>query len=216
MGTLKRYHQARSVGVVALWVWVSMAIGAVSASQAEASSPSQASREQAAPRPGLSSSLEYAIGGGDVLQILVWKEPDFSGEFLVRFDGRITLPVVGDVKVGGQAPEEVGKLLEQELGRFIETARVTVSVSEANSARFFVIGKVAQQGSFPYIGPIRVVQALALAGGFQDFAKLNRIFVIREAQGNLIYFPVDYEALVNKRNLAVNIPLLPGDTIVVP
>ncbi len=162
------------------------------------------------------SPLIYAIGGGDVLQILVWKEPDFSGDFLVRFDGRITIPVVGDVMIAGRTPEQVSELLEEELGRYIETARVTVTISEANSARIFVIGKVAQQGSFPYIGPIRVVQALALAGGFQEFAKKDRIFVIRETQGNLIYFPVDYENLIDRRNLRVNIPLLPGDTIVVP
>ena len=218
MGTMRRYRQSRRLGVVALWTWVFMAIGQSSTPLAEtqAPSPTESSRRQADPRPLNSTLLEYRIGGGDVLQILVWKEPDFSGDFLVRFDGRITLPVVGDVRVGGQTPEEVGKLMEEELGRFIETARVTVSILEANSARFFVIGKVAQQGSFPYLAPMRVVQALALAGGFQDFAKLDRIFVIREVQGNLIYFPVDYKDLVGQRNLRVNIPLLPGDTIVVP
>jgi polysaccharide export outer membrane protein len=179
-------------------------------------SPVQQRTKPPAPRPENPSRLEYAIGGGDGLQILVWKEPDFSGVFRVRFDGKITMPVVGDVSVSGLTPEQVARLLEGQLSRYIETPRVTVSISEANSARIYVIGRVAQQGSFPYTAPIRVVQALALAGGFQEFAKLSSIFVIREVKGKLIYYPVDYDDLVNRRRLDVNIPLLPGDTIVVP
>lgn len=172
--------------------------------------------DQAAPSTRIAGKLEYTIGGGDLLRILVWKEPDFSGDYRVRFDGKITIPVVGDVSVSALTPEQVSRLLEGQLSRYIETPRVTVSIAEANSARFYVIGKVAQQGAFPYNAPIRVVQALAIAGGFQEFAKLDRIFVIRESNGKLIYFPVDYQDLVNRRKLEVNIPLMPGDTIVVP
>ncbi len=159
---------------------------------------------------------DYHIGPGDVLKVMTWKEADFSGQFAVRYDGKITIPFVGDVDVEGKTPVELGKVLETQIGKFVESARVTVAVDQPNSAKFFVIGKVAQQGAFPYTGPLRVVQALALAGGFQDFAKLDQVFVIRDVNGKLLYLPFSYDDLVNKRQLGGNMVLLPGDTIVVP
>ena len=161
-------------------------------------------------------SLAYTIGPGDLVNVLVWKEPDFSGEFAVRFDGRITLPLLGDILAAGKTPPKLSAELEQELRRFIEVPQVTTTIAAAHSARYFVIGKVNSQGAFPYIGPIRVVQALALAGGFQEFASLSRIFVIREVNGALTYLPVDYQQIESNRNLGPNIQLLSGDTIVVP
>ena len=158
----------------------------------------------------------YIIGAGDVIHVLTWKEADFSGSFQVRYDGKITLPLVGDILAAGRTPEQLAENLEAQIGRLVELAQVTVSIEQANSAQFFVIGKVAQQGAFSYTGEIRVVQALALAGGFQEFAKLSQIFVIRETQGRLVYFPFNYDDLVGKRQLGGNMILLPGDTIVVP
>jgi polysaccharide export outer membrane protein len=163
-----------------------------------------------------SSPGEYRIGPGDVLRILTWREADFSGSFAVRFDGKVTIPFVGDIDVAGRTPTELKGELEETIGRFVDVARVSVAVEQPNSARFFVLGKVSQQGSFPYEGPIRLAQALALAGGFQEFAKLDQIFVIREVNGELIYFPFDYSDFVNRRQLSGNLVLLPGDTIVVP
>jgi protein involved in polysaccharide export with SLBB domain len=98
----------------------------------------------------------------------------------------------------------------------VDVARVSVAIEQPNSARFFVLGKVSKQGAFPYDGPLRVAQALALAGGFMEFAKLEQIFVIREVNGELIYFPFNYADFVNRRQLSGNLVLLPGDTIVVP
>jgi polysaccharide export outer membrane protein len=181
-------------------------------------------QEPARPRPSASSSpldknrlpTEYHIGPGDILRILTWKEADFSGSFLVRFDGKITIPFVGDVAVVGRTPDELKVELEDKIGGFVDVARVSVAIEEPNSARFFVLGKVATQGAFPYTGPVRVAQALALAGGFEEFAKLDQIFVIREVEGELIYFPFNYDDMVNRRQLGSNLILLPGDTIVVP
>jgi polysaccharide export outer membrane protein len=176
------------------------------------------------PRPRPSAALldknrlptEYNIGPGDVLRILTWKEPDFSGSFLVRFDGKITIPFVGDIAVAGRTPDALKGELEAKIGGFVELARVSVAIEQPNSARFFVLGKVATQGAFPYTGPVRVAQALALAGGFEEFAKLDQIFVIREVEGELIYFPFNYDDMVNRRQLGSNLVLQPGDTIVVP
>jgi polysaccharide export outer membrane protein len=174
------------------------------------------SRDVPSPPQKSSQPGEYRIGPGDVLRILTWREADFSGSFPVRFDGKVTIPFVGDIDVAGRTPTELKGELEETIGRFVDVARVSVAVEQPNSARFFVLGKVSQQGSFPYEGPIRLAQALALAGGFQEFAKLDQIFVIREVNGELIYFPFDYSEFVNRRQLAGNLVLLPGDTIVVP
>jgi len=163
-----------------------------------------------------SQTGDYKIGPGDVLRILTWKEADFSGSFPVRFDGKITIPFVGDVDVAGRTPTELKGELEENIGRFVDVARVSIAIEQPNSARFFVLGKVSQQGAFPYDGPLRIAQALALAGGFQEFAKLDQIFVIREVNGELIYFPFNYSDFVNRRQLTGNLILLPGDTIVVP
>jgi polysaccharide export outer membrane protein len=171
---------------------------------------------QTVPDPRMQPPTEYSIGAGDVLQILTWKEADFSGSFFVRYDGRITMPLVGDILVAGRTPDQLSKQLEENIGRFVELARVSVSIEEPNSAQFFVLGKVAQQGVFPYTRPIRIAQALALAGGLQEFAKLNQIFVIRDVDGRLIYFPFNYNDFMDKRQLGGNMVLQPGDTIVVP
>ena len=171
---------------------------------------------QRRPDPRMQPPTEYSIGAGDVLQILTWKEADFSGSFLVRYDGRITMPLVGDLLVSGRTPEQLSKELEKAIGRFVEMAPVTVTIEQPNSAQFFVLDKVASQGAFPYTRPIRIAQALAIAGGFQEFAKLNQIFVIREVDGLLIYFPFNYDDFRDKRKLGGNLVLQPGDTIVVP
>jgi polysaccharide export outer membrane protein len=169
-----------------------------------------------APSGKASEPGDYKIGPGDVLRILTWKEADFSGSFPVRYDGRITIPFVGDIKVAGRSPMELRGELEEHIGKFVDVARVSVAIEQANSARFFVLGKVGHQGALPYSGPLRIAQALALAGGFQEFAKLDQIFVIREVNGELIYFPFNYDEFVNRRQLGGNLILLPGDTIVVP
>jgi polysaccharide export outer membrane protein len=181
--------------------------------------PERALPQSQSTRPSPRKATEtgdYKIGPGDVLRILTWKEADFSGSFPVRFDGKITIPFVGDIDVAGRTPTQLKDELEESIGRFVDVARVSVAIEQPNSARFFVLGKVSQQGAFPYTGPLRIAQALALAGGFQEFAKLEQIFVIREVGGELIYFPFDYNEFVNRRQLAGNLVLLPGDTIVVP
>ena len=113
------------------------------------------STTQAANRPAPSRDpnrrpTDYQIGAGDVLRIITWKEADFSGSFLVRYDGKITIPFVGDVLVAAQTPSALSTKLDVQIGHFVDLARVTVAIEEPNRARFFVLGKVAQQGAFPY------------------------------------------------------------------
>jgi polysaccharide export outer membrane protein len=172
-------------------------------------------QEQAAsaPRRQASAPSGYVIGSADVLQIVVWKEPDLTREVTVRIDGMITVPLLGDLQAAGLAPQEVAQSLEKALARYIEAPRVAVLVSQANSARFYVIGQVVRSGEFPLAGGTTVLQGLALAGGFRDFAKLKDIVVI---QRDGTVFPFNFERIAEGKDLSQNVVLTPGDTILVP
>ena len=159
---------------------------------------------------------EYSIGPGDVLALLVWKEPDLTTEVTVRQDGRISVPLLGDLSASGQSPEQLGADLRKKFGQFLEAPHVTVSVTQANSARFFIIGQVNGAGVYPLTGRITVLQALALAGGFTTFAKRDRILVIREMTGQSQFIRVNYKKLEGGKDIQENILLRPGDTVVVP
>jgi polysaccharide export outer membrane protein len=156
----------------------------------------------------------FRIGAGDVLRIDVWKEPDLSSTVTVRPDGVISLPVVGDFKAAGLTPEDVQTQLAAALGEFVTAPSVTVIVEEIKSRKIFVTGKVATPGVYDLNQPTRVLQAIALAGGTIDFAKTDRIVVLRDGGGQR--FKVSMKAIAKGRHLEDNILLLPGDTIIVP
>jgi polysaccharide biosynthesis/export protein len=169
-----------------------------------------------APEPGAQGSatpLDYNIGPADVLQIIVWKEPDLTRDVTVRFDGMVTVPLLGDLPAAGRTPGQLAEALAKGLQRFVDVPRVTVAVSQANSARFFVLGQVQKSGEFPLTGPTTVLQALALAGGFKDFAKTEGIVIVRKTQAVV---PVNYKRIADGKDIAQNISLMPGDTILVP
>lgn len=163
-------------------------------------------------RPDAGKS-EYLIGPADVLQVIVWKEPELTRAVTVRFDGMVTVPLLGDVAAAGRTPTQLAETLAQGLRRFIEVPRVTVGIEQANSARFYVVGQVGKSGEFPLSGPTTVLQALALAGGFKDFAKTDGIVIVRKDQ---TVVPVNYKRIADGKDVAQNVLLAPGDTIVVP
>ena len=155
----------------------------------------------------------YTIGPSDILQIIVWKEPDLTRDVTVRFDGMITVPLLGDVLAAGRTPGQLADRLGQGLKQYVEAPRVTVGVSQTNSARFYVIGLVAKSGEFLMSGHTTVLQGLALAGGFRDFAKMESIVIVRRDQ---TVVPVNYKRIADGRDVSQNILLMPEDTIVVP
>jgi polysaccharide export outer membrane protein len=193
--------------VVALWL---LAASAVPAPQAPALNPVTEKPALGEPRS------EYVIGSGDVLQVFVWKEPDLSRDVTVRLDGKITVPLAGELLAAGRTPSQLATDLEGVLARFLTSPRVTLGVSVPNSARFYVIGHVVRSGEFPLTGPITVLQGLALAGGFREFAKTESIVIIRREEGNQRFLPVDYKRLEGGRDPSQNLVLSPGDTILVP
>ena len=170
----------------------------------------QPSAEQSAPH------AEYVISAGDLLQVVVWKEPDLTRDATVRVDGRITLPLLGDIEAGGRTPAALGQDIAQMLARYVETPIVSVGVAEAKSSRVFVVGQVSGPGEFPLTGPMRFLQALALAGGPSEFAHLDRILIIREGPGSLRVIRVNYKKLEDGSEIEQNVLLRPGDTILVP
>ena len=162
---------------------------------------------QTSPAPG------YTIGPSDILQIIVWKEPDLTRDVTVRFDGMITVPLLGDLQAAGRTPGQLADGLAEGLKQYIEAPRVTVGVSQTHSARFYVIGQVTKSGEFLLSGHTTVLQGLALAGGFRDFAKTESIVIVRRDQ---TVVPVNYKRIADGRDVSQNLLLLPEDTIVVP
>jgi polysaccharide biosynthesis/export protein len=158
-------------------------------------------------------SPAYVIGLGDVLRVTVWKEPDLTLEATVRPDGMITIPLLGDVQAAGRKPSQLAGGLAKELDQLIESPRVSVSVSQANSARVYVVGQILRPGEFPLLGRMTVLKALALAGGFKEFAKPESIVIVRENQ-TVISF--NYKRVTDGKDLSQNVLLAAGDTIVVP
>jgi polysaccharide export outer membrane protein len=175
-------------------------------SRAEEPAPLAAFRPAAKP-PG------YLIGVGDGLRITVWKEPDLTLDTTVRLDGMITLPLLGDVAAAGIAPSELARRLVEGLDEFVERPRVTVSVSQATSAHVYVVGQMVKPGEFPLSARMTVLKALALAGGFKEFARPESIVVVRDDQSVL---PFNYKRVTDGKDVSQNILLAPGDTIVVP
>jgi len=161
---------------------------------------------------------EYRMGPGDVLQIAVWKQPELSvKELVVRLDGKISFPLVDDVHAEGLTSQMLKAVLAERLSEYITAPHVTVVVREINSKLVYVIGEVAREGPIVFRSRMRIVDALAVAGGFRQFASKDSVKLIREHNGSSpIEFIFDYGAFVAGENLDQNVLLLPGDRIVVP
>lgn len=195
----------RSVLLSGLGVVVWLGAGACPVSAAQA--PATAAVDEAP---------AYFVAPGDVLRIAVWKEPELSAEVFVRLDGMITVPLAGDVRASGKTTDQIATEVRTRLRAFLEMPQVTVTVTQAVSARFYVIGEVAVSGAFPLTGRITILQALALAGGFREFAKRERIVVIRERLGERKAIFFNFRDLEAGINLEQNIAVEAGDTLIVP
>jgi polysaccharide biosynthesis/export protein len=164
--------------------------------------------------PGLE---DYRIGAGDVLQISVWKEPDVSvPEVVVRVDGRITLPLIGEVQAAGLTPQELQDFLPTKWSQYISNPVVTVIAKQINSRKVYVVGTVKKEGPLPLTRPMTVLQALNEAGGLGDWANKKKIYILRNKDGKQVKLPFDYKAVLDGQHLEQNIFLMPDDTIVVP
>lgn len=159
----------------------------------------------------------FVIGNDDMLAINVWKEPDISRSIPVRSDGKISLPLVGELQAAGQTPLRLEQEIAAKLQSYISQPEVTVIVQQINSQRFNVLGQVMRPGSFVIANSPTVLDGIALAGGFRDFAKQKSIYVLRQnADGTQARLAFNYKDVVQGKKPAQNVRLQPRDTIVVP
>ena len=154
----------------------------------------------------------YVIGAQDILMIKVWREMDFTGPYTVRPDGKISMPLVGDVQASGLTPERLGEQLKQALSNFINSPDVSVSLQTVGSKKFYITGEVNRAGEYTLATPTKVFDALSNAGGFRDFANKKKIIIIRGTER----IKFNYQDILKGKSLEQNIFLENGDTIVVP
>lgn len=173
--------------------------------------------QQAPPEPkAATTDPGYVIGPEDVVNVSVWKEPDFSGPVPVRPDGMVSIALLGDVPAAGKTPTELGGEIAKRLTKYIEQPRVTVVVTATNSRRIFILGEVNHPGPVPMSANMTVLQAISAAGGLTAYANSKKTYVLRNEQGKQSKYPFNYKELVKGNVPEQNIQLKAGDTIVVP
>jgi len=166
---------------------------------------------------GWISADAYKIGSGDILAIVTWKEPDFSKEeVLVRTDGKISFPLLGDVQATGRTPLEIRKDIEAGLKDYVGNPIVTVTVKNPLSQKFYILGEVKKTGEYPLIKGLTVLQAFAIAGGFTDWASKKEIILLRYENGKEKVYNINYKKIVNDKVFSQNISIRTDDTIIVP
>jgi polysaccharide biosynthesis/export protein len=159
----------------------------------------------------------YVIGVGDVLEINVWKEGELSKNVGVRPDGMITLPLIGEIKATGLTPVQLQEQITTALSKEMSDPQVVVMVGAVNSMSFNIMGQVYKPGFFPLTRPLTILDAIALSGGFRDFAKQKKIYILRAApDGTQQKIHFNYKQVIKGQNMSQNIMVEPRDTIVVP
>jgi polysaccharide biosynthesis/export protein len=201
--------------------FLAMVASAVALLQIHASGYESADPQSAAgvasPTATKPHDASYVIGTSDVLAITVWKEPEVSRSIPVRPDGRISLALVGEIQAAGRTPMQLEQEIAERLQSYINKPDVTVIVEQINSAKFNILGRVVKPGSYPLAGTTTVLDAIATAGGFQDFAKQSAIYILRaNPQGGDTRLAFNYKQVIKGKHTEQNIRLEPRDTIIVP
>ncbi len=159
----------------------------------------------------------YTIGSGDILEIITWKEPDFSREeVLVRLDGKITFPLLDDIQAAGRTTLELKKEIEKKLKDYVSAPVVTVAIRSPVSQKFYILGEVANTGEYQLVKKLTVLQAFALAGGFTEWASKKEIILLRNENGKEKIIRVNYKDIIKGKNFKQNIYLKANDTVIVP
>ena len=214
----RRQDMRLARAVMVLLVGLLAAAGLLSAQQP--AEPAQGQPQAEAPKPGqpdltsVAAPVDpktYIVGAEDVLQVRIWREPELSGSVVVRPDGKITLPLIGDIEAAGLTPEQLTRKVTEGLSKILNKPEVMVSVISVQSKRYFVSGNVLRAGPTPLVTPTTVLQALSTAG-FRDWAKKNKIIIMRGTQR----IKFNYGDVLKGKNLEQNIYLQDGDHIFVP
>lgn len=201
----------------ALVFCVMLLVASSSALWGQDAKPSQPSATETVPTAPHADDT-YIIGDDDELAINVWKETELTRSVTVRSDGKISLPLVGDVQAAGRTPAQLQEDLKTALVGYITDPQVTVIVQQINSRKFNILGEINKPGSYALTTDTTIVDAIALAGGLKEFAKKKDIYIIRQGpDGREVRVPFNYQSFIKgKRSAAQNIQLQPHDTVVVP
>jgi len=159
---------------------------------------------------------KYLLGPEDALEVSVWKEPELTRQLVVRPDGKITYPLIGEVQAAGRTVKQLQEEILTRLGKYVTDAHVTVILLKAQNYKVYVTGKVHKPGEFVIGKPVNVMQAISMAGGLTPFASPGSITVLRSLGGKEEVYPFNYKEVARGQFLEQNRTLMPGDVVVVP
>lgn len=165
------------------------------------------------------NDYQYLIGPGDSLTIFVWRNPEISGNFVVRPDGKVTTSLVEDIEVAGRTPTMLARQLEEQLSTYINNPRVTVSVGRfigPFSEQVRVIGEATNPQAINYTQHMTLLDLMITVGGLTEFASGNNAKLVRVIEGQQRSFALDIEDLITKGDISKNVDILPGDIIIIP
>jgi polysaccharide export outer membrane protein len=190
---------------------------APSAGQPAAKSSAAAKPNAKAPTPAAAPAAvsSYVIGPTDVISVTVLKETTLSGSLLVRPDGMVSMPLLGDIQAAGLTPLQLADQITEKLKKFIQDPNVTVILTQINSQKVYLLGEVAKTGPVDLTPGMTLLEAISSGGGVTEYANTKKMYILRNDGGKHQKIPVQYKAAL-KGNSALNLTLKPGDTIVVP
>src|SRR5258707_10087811 len=166
--------------------------------------------------PSVKVGKDYVIGPDDVLDVSVWKEQELTRSLQVRPDGKISMPLLGDVQAAGLTPVQLGQSVSEKLKKYLTAPQVTVILTQINSQRVYVMGEVTRPGAYPVLPGMTILQAITSAGGLTQFANGKKIFLIRDENHIQTKHLFNYKEVLDGRKAEENLPVKAGDTIVVP
>lgn len=203
----------------ALVLWTISSISALAQVEAGGSSGSGSQTGAQVATAGSTKAHDdaYQIGNDDKLAISVWKEPDLTRSILVRSDGKISLPLVGEIQATGRTPLQLETDISNRLKNYITVPEVTVIVEQINSKRYNILGQVGKPGEYALTLSTTIMDAIATAGGFRDFAKTKGVYILRQnPDGTQSRINFNYKDFIHGKNLDQNVRIEPRDTIIVP
>ena len=207
----------KTIVILGAMAWLGVS---VVAAQQKAATPTTATQEPTAKPSSAASPVtppaDYVIGKGDVLEVVYRDEKEISGDRLVRPDGKITIPLVGDVEVAGLSPEQARQAVVKASAELYKNPTITLGVKNINSRMVFINGGVAKPGPYPLHGPMTVLQLISLAGSFREWVDTTKVMIIRNEGGKRSFLRFNYKEVVVGKNLEQDIELKPGDIVTVP
>jgi polysaccharide export outer membrane protein len=196
---------------------LALVAGAGLAAHAQQASPVSTTPASPVPASAPPAITDYVIGPEDLLQITVWKNESLSRELAVRPDGKISMPLLHDIQAAGLTPMQLQEKLSTALGEFMPNPEVSVTVTDVRSYRISVLGEVVKPGVLQLKSDTTVLEAIALAGGFRDFASPSKIVILRKnGDGQTNKIPFNYNRVVKDNRAEGNVTLKSGDVVVVP